>query len=91
MIVNFQLWSEFAKTNERCFEPLLWPVEAGRNVAHSFRQTHSQVSLKFTIILILGALNNMFHNCDGHCCIILMYLLSSGQFDLIHSGLFTKF
>ena len=37
-------------------------LEAGRSVAHSFRQTRSKVSLKFNIILILGAMNNTVHN-----------------------------
>ena len=40
---------------------LLFDVEAGRNVTHSFLKTRSKVSLKFTIILILGAVNNIFH------------------------------
>ena len=46
------LWSEFAETNERrsiCFYALYaWSrsVEADRNVAHSFRQARSKVSLK---------------------------------------------
>ena len=37
------------------------PIEAGRNVAHSFRQIRSKVNLTITIILIIGAMNNTFH------------------------------
>ena len=33
--------------------------EAGRNVAHSFRQSRSKLSVKFTNILILGAMKNI--------------------------------
>ena len=51
MIVNLNLlWSEFAETKERCFDLLLHVLEAGRNVAISFRKTRSKVSLKFTIM-----------------------------------------
>ena len=48
-------------------------VVAGRNIAHSFRQTHTEISIKFTIIFILGAMNNIFHICfvssDRFCCV----------------------
>ena len=37
------------------------PVEAGRNVAHSFRNFRSKATLISTISLILGAMYNIFH------------------------------
>ena len=41
------------------FDPLLWPLIT----LYSFYKFHSKVSLTFTIILILGALNNIFPTC----------------------------
>ena len=45
--------------NELYFDPLNSIM--GRNIAHSFWQTRSEVSLKYTIVLIIVAMNNIFH------------------------------
>ena len=45
-------------TDNQC---LIKTAEAGLNVIRSFRQTRYKVSLKLTNILILGAMNTIFH------------------------------
>ena len=66
LIVIFNLlWSEFVETNERHFELLLHIlITHWLSVSRPrFVSTNSlQSKLKITINLILGAMNNIFHN-----------------------------
>ena len=45
-------------TDNQC---VIKALDVGRNIAHSFRQTRSQVSLTFTIMMIHEVMNNVFH------------------------------